>query len=166
AANESVFTEIYARFIGRGMDFEQVVQSSKRMIMLVALASEINALSHRLDRISERNRRYRDFTLGSMTFAVREIIAALLIYRTYISSPETVALRDRMYIESAVEEARRLNPRTASAIFHFIRDTLLLRNLGDFRAEDQPEVIDWAMRFQQLTGPVMAKGMEDTSFYT
>jgi (1->4)-alpha-D-glucan 1-alpha-D-glucosylmutase len=166
AANEPVFTEIYTRFIGRGTDFYLVIQANKRMIMLVSLASEISALSHRLDRISERNRRYRDFTLGSLTFAVREIIAALPIYRTYISSPETVSLRDRMYIESAVEEARRLNPRTAPAIFHFIRDTLLLRNLGDFRAEDQPEVIDWVMRFQQLTGPVMAKGLEDTSFYT
>jgi (1->4)-alpha-D-glucan 1-alpha-D-glucosylmutase len=135
------------------------------MIMLVSMASEVNSLSHQLDRISERNRRYRDFTLNSLTFAIREIIAALFIYRTYITGPEVVSLRDRLFIEQAVEQAKDANPRTAEAIFDFVRDTILLRNLGDFREEDRPAVIDWVMKWQQLTGPVLAKGLEDTVCY-
>jgi (1->4)-alpha-D-glucan 1-alpha-D-glucosylmutase len=129
------------------------------------MASELTSLGHQLDRISERNRRYRDFTLASLIFALREIIAALLIYRTYIASPDKVSTRDRRFIETAVEKAKDQNPRTAAALFHFVRDTILLQNIGDFREEDRARLIDWSMKFQQLTGPVLAKGMEDTAFY-
>ena len=58
-----------------------------------------------------------------------------------------------------------LNAFCAEAIFDFVRDTILLRNLDDFREEDRPQIIDWVMKFQQLTGPVLAKGLEDTAFY-
>jgi (1->4)-alpha-D-glucan 1-alpha-D-glucosylmutase len=73
--------------------------------------------------------------------------------------------RDQKYIENAVSEAKRRNPRTAGALFNFIQDTLLLKNLKYFRAEDQRLVIDFVMELQQLTGPVMAKSVEDTAFY-
>jgi (1->4)-alpha-D-glucan 1-alpha-D-glucosylmutase len=64
-----------------------------------------------------------------------------------------------------VNEAKRRNPRTAAAIFDFIRDTLLLRNVEDFGDEDRDRLVNFVMRFQQMTGPVMAKGVEDTAFY-
>src|SRR5690606_2963812 len=73
--------------------------------------------------------------------------------------------RDRMYVEEAVEEAKRHNPRTAEAVFDFIRDVVLLRNIEDFDEADRPLLVEWAMKFQQITGPVMAKGVEDTAFY-
>ncbi|HEY7423828.1 MAG TPA: malto-oligosyltrehalose synthase, partial [Gemmataceae bacterium] len=113
-----------------------------------------------------RNRRYRDFTLNSLTFALREVIACLHVYRTYISGPDGVSARDRQFLEAAVEEAKRRNPRTAEAIFDFVRDTLLLDNVSDFAESDRPRLVEWAMKFQQLTGPIMAKGVEDTVFYT
>jgi (1->4)-alpha-D-glucan 1-alpha-D-glucosylmutase len=160
------FDQIYVRIVGSPPDFEQLVNSTKKMVMLISLASEINALSHQLDRVSEKNRRYRDFTLNSLTHAVREIIAALPVYRTYITGPESVSLRDRRFIESAVAEAKRQNPRTAESIFNFIQDTLLLTNINDFAEEDQPRLIHWVMKFQQITGPVTAKAVEDTSFYS
>src|SRR6185436_8747562 len=68
-------------------------------------------------------------------------------------------------IEAAAEEAKRLNPRTAEAVFDFVRDTLLLKNLEEFPEADRPRLLDWVLRFQQVTGPVMAKGIEDTAFY-
>ena len=143
-----------------------MVNSRKKMIMLVSLASEINALSHRLDDLSERNRHYRDFTLISLTFAIREVIACLSVYRTYADATRgEISERDRKFIEAAVDEAKKRNPRTARAIFDFIGATLALDNLSRFRAEDRQSVIDFVMRFQQLTGPVMAKGVEDTAFY-
>ncbi|MGF1581332.1 MAG: malto-oligosyltrehalose synthase [Gemmataceae bacterium] len=165
SSNSSAFDVLYSRFLGEPSDFHEIVQSSKRRIMEASLSSEINSLSHLLDRVSERNRRYRDFTLNSLNLAVREIIACLEVYRTYITGYDEVSLRDRNYIERAVAEAKKQNPRTAAPIFNFIRDTLLLKNLSDFSEEDQKQLVHWVMKFQQITGPIMAKGVEDTSFY-
>ncbi|MEW5978595.1 MAG: malto-oligosyltrehalose synthase [Acidobacteriota bacterium] len=165
ANHRKAFDRIYHQFSGNQLDYSNLVNTSKKMIMLVSMAGEINALAYQLDRISEKNRWYRDFTLNSLTFAIREVIACLPVYRTYINRRETPAEADQAYVEAAVEEARRRNPRTAKAIFDFIRDTLLLRNVGDFKKEDRPKLVEFATKFQQLTGPVMAKGVEDTAFY-
>lgn len=159
------FDRIYSWFRGPHPTFEELVTANKKMTMLVAMVSEINSLSHQLDRIAERNRIYRDFTLNSLTFAIREIIACLPVYRTYITAAEPVSERDNQVMEKTVEEAKLRNPRTAEAIFDFIRDTVLLRNLLSFRELDRPRLVEWSLRFQQLTGPIMAKGVEDTSFY-
>ena len=165
-ANREAVDKIYRDFIGKETNFRNLINSTKKMTMLISLASEINSLSHELDRISERNRHYRDFTLNSLTFAIREVIACLSVYRTYNdASTGTVAERDQKYIEAAVEEAKKRNPRTARALFDFIQETLLLRNLQHFRLEDRRQVIDFVMELQQLTGPVMAKAVEDTAFY-
>ena len=165
-ANREAVDRIYRDSLGRKIDFRNLINSTKKMIMLISLASEVNSLSHQLDRISERNRHYRDFTLNTLTFAIREVIACLSVYRTYNNaSTGAVSERDQKYIAAAVEEAKRRNPRTARALFDFIQDTLLLRNLQHFRAEDRRQVIDFVMELQQLTGPVMAKGVEDTAFY-
>lgn len=163
--NQKTFDRLYARFIGQQIDLPHLINSGKKMIMLISLASEIASLSHQLERLSEKNRWYRDFTLNSLTFALREVIACLPIYRTYITGPDAVSDRDATYITAAVEEAKRRNPRTAAAIFDFIGDTLLLRNLSNFPLEDWPKILNFAMRFQQITSPVMAKGLEDTVFY-
>jgi (1->4)-alpha-D-glucan 1-alpha-D-glucosylmutase len=165
-ANQEAIDQIYRDFIGRKIDFRNLINSTKKMTMLISLASEVNSLSYQLDRISERNRHYRDFTLNSLTFAIREVIACLSVYRTYNNATTgAVSERDQKYITAAVEEAKKRNPRTARALFDFIRDTLLLRNLQHFRAEDRSQVIDFVMELQQLTGPVMAKAVEDTAFY-
>jgi (1->4)-alpha-D-glucan 1-alpha-D-glucosylmutase len=165
-ANREAVDKIYRDFIGKETNFRNLINSTKKMTMLISLASEINSLSHQLDRISERNRHYRDFTLNSLTFAIREVIACLSVYRTYNdASTGTVAERDQKYIKAAVEEAKRRNPRTARALFDFIQETLLLRNLQHFHVEDRRQVIDFVMELQQLTGPVMAKAVEDTTFY-
>jgi (1->4)-alpha-D-glucan 1-alpha-D-glucosylmutase len=159
------FTKVYTDFIGAQIHYETLVNSAKKMMMLVSLASEVYALSHQLDGISERNRRYRDFTLDSLTFAIREVIASLGVYRTYIVSPGFVSRRDSEYIEAAVAGAKKRNPRTAESLFDFVRDTLLLRNLDSFPEQEHENLIQWVMKFQQITGAVMAKGCEDTAFY-
>ncbi len=163
--NRVAFDGIYHAFAGP-VDYRPLVNSTKKMIMLVSMASEINALAHQLDRIAERNRRYRDFTLNSLTFVLREVIACLGVYRTYITGPGAIAARDQRFIEAAVEEAKRRNPRTPEAVFDFVQDALLLRCVGDFPEADRPRLVEWALKFQQLTGPIMAKGVEDTVFYT
>ena len=165
-ANREAVDKSYRDFIGKETNLRNLINSTKKMTMLISLASEINSLSHQLDRISERNRHYRDFTLNSLTFAIREVIACLSVYRTYNNATTgTVSENDQKYIGAAVEEAKRRNPRTARALFDFIQETLLLKNLEHFRAEDRRQVIDFVMKLQQLTGPVMAKAVEDTAFY-
>jgi (1->4)-alpha-D-glucan 1-alpha-D-glucosylmutase len=164
-ANRRAFDDLYARFIGRRIDERDLVNSTKKMIMLVSLAGEINALANRLNRLSEQNRRFRDFTLNSLTFAIREIIAALPVYRTYSTCDGAVAKPDRDAIEAAVTEAKRRNPRTESSIFNFIRDLLLLRFPAGGTPEERDAQCEFVMKFQQTTGPVAAKGVEDTAFY-
>ncbi|MFO0878967.1 MAG: malto-oligosyltrehalose synthase [Gemmataceae bacterium] len=156
---------VYGNFIGESVSFSPLVIAAKKMIMQASMASEINSLSHQLDRLAERNRRYRDFTLPTLTEALRDLIACLSVYRTYTTSRGEVSPRDREVIEAAAEEARRRNPRTAESVFTFLRETLLLKNLDQFRVADRQSLIEWVLRFQQVTGPIMAKGIEDTTFY-
>ena len=130
------------------------------------MASEINQLGHRLDRISERNRLFRDFTLPSLARALREVIAAFPVYRTYVGEDGgEPSARDRAYIEHAVAEAGRRNPTVNVSVFDFVRDALLLRYPAAADAEERAERRLFAMRFQQITGPVTAKGVEDTAHY-
>ncbi|RRR75103.1 MAG: malto-oligosyltrehalose synthase [Candidatus Viridilinea halotolerans] len=163
--NRKAMDRLYSDVAGPRPNFANLVNGKKKEIMLVSLASEINTLSHMLDRLTESNRRFRDFTLNSLTFAIREVIASLPVYRTYISGPGTVAAWDERYVEAAVRDAQRRNPRTAGLIFNFLRDTLLLRNLDSFDEAARDEVVRFVMKFQQISGPVMAKGVEDTTFY-
>ncbi|MCS6888837.1 MAG: malto-oligosyltrehalose synthase [Chloroflexus sp.] len=164
-SSQRALNRLYSQFAGPQPTFANLVNSKKKEIMLVALASEVNTLSHLLDRLAERTRRYRDFTLNSLTFAIREVIAGMPVYRTYISAGGGVSERDEQAIRYAVREAKRRNPRTAAQIFDFLEETLLLRNLDHFAPEVRDDVVRFVMKFQQLSGPVMAKGVEDTAFY-
>ncbi len=159
------FDRLYSTFIGRSVQFPDLLNSTKKMIMLVSLVSEVNSLGTRLMRIAQSSRRYRDFTLNSLTFALREVIAELPVYRTYIGASGVVSPRDRAWILAAIKGAKRRNPRTATAVFDFLRDILLLENQDDFQDIDRIKLIEFVMRVQQVTGPVMAKGAEDTAFY-
>jgi (1->4)-alpha-D-glucan 1-alpha-D-glucosylmutase len=166
AGNGPAFESLYTEFIGRSTDLDDLIIQSKMLIMRDALASEINALSSELERIAERNRHYRDFTFNGITAALREVIACLPVYRTYINAVTgEVPDQDRKFVQMAMRTARRRRPGLADALFDFIHDTLLLRNLADFREEDRPRLINFVMQFQQLTGTAMAKGVEDTVFY-
>ncbi len=154
----------YRRFTGEPTDFEEVAYQCKLLILRVAMSSELHLLAHRLNRISERHRLHRDFTLNSLLRVLREILAAFPVYRTYIGD-DAVGERDREVIGRAVARAKRRNPAMDAAEFDFVRDVLLL---------EQPPRLDDATRrqreffigrFQQVTSPVMAKGVEDTAFY-
>ncbi|MEX2583530.1 MAG: malto-oligosyltrehalose synthase [Gemmatimonadota bacterium] len=164
--NERAMTSVYERFIGDRIDFRTLTYTKKSLILRVALASELNVLAYLLNRISERNRRSRDFTLGSLTDALRETIASFPIYRTYIDAVAgRVSPMDTEYVERAIRTAIRRNRATSPSIFEFIQNILLLRWPDDLDADSREEHALFVMKFQQLTGPVMAKGVEDTSFY-
>jgi len=155
---------VYARLTGRQAGFADVVYESKRTIMLTAMASELNVLAHALNRLSECDRRIRDFTLDSCRKVLREVIACFPVYRTYISD-RGVAPSDRAALQAAMDEARRRNPLMEASIFEFLRE-VLLTDLTVAEADGTVrDRLRFAMHFQQLTGPIHAKGVEDTGFY-
>lgn len=164
--NARALLNIYRRFTGRNLSFWDILYQSKGLVMHAAMSGEVNVLAHQLNRISERSRRCRDFTLNSLRDAMREVIACWPTYRTYIDAYSgSVDARDEVIVGLAVIEAKRRNPAISSAIFDFVRDTLLLQYPLDMSEEGRAEQQLFVMRFQQFTGPVMAKGMEDTAFY-
>ena len=158
------FEGVYSRFIQQKMNYPDLVYEKKKLIIQTAMSGEVNTLGHRLNRLSEKDRHSRDFTLNSLRVAIREIIACFPVYRTYVNSCGVVE-RDRRYIEQAVARAKQKNPALSGTLFDFLRRILLLQFPPDFSEADKGEWLDFVMRFQQVTGPVMAKGLEDTVFY-
>jgi (1->4)-alpha-D-glucan 1-alpha-D-glucosylmutase len=157
---------VYSAFIGHAVDFRELAYEKKKLILRAALASELNVLANQLDRLSEQNRRYRDFTLGVLTDTLRETIACFPVYRTYIEAEiGRVSDTDRRHVERATREAMRRNRTTSRLVYEFLRDVLLLRWPDDLDEDGRRDHARFVMKFQQLTGPVMAKGVEDTAFY-
>ncbi len=158
--------QTYTRFTGATESFDELVYECKKLIMDTTMSSELNVLGHRLARISAKHRASRDFTERSLTTALREIIACFPVYRTYIGEEGFHASeRDRRYIAQAVGLAKRRNPTTSASVYDFIRDGLCLRSPEGRSETDRLEELAFVMKFQQLTGPITAKGLEDTAFY-
>jgi (1->4)-alpha-D-glucan 1-alpha-D-glucosylmutase len=157
---------VYTSLTGRSEPFEEVAYQGRRMVMLTAMASELNVLAHALNRLSEMDRSSRDFTLSTCQRVLREVTACFPVYRTYISARGANEF-DRDVITTAIAEARRRNPVMESSIFDFLRE-ILLQSCDSQSAVPEPfaqERLRFAMRFQQFTAPVQAKGVEDTAFY-
>jgi (1->4)-alpha-D-glucan 1-alpha-D-glucosylmutase len=164
--SEKAVTAAYSSFTGQRIPFADSVYHSKRLVMRVAMSSELNVLGHALSRLAERNRSSRDFTLNSLTEALREVIACFPVYRTYLNGRDReVALQDRACVEVAVAFAKRRNPTTNVSIFDFVRDVLLLRYPDTADESYREAQRTFVQRFQQMTAPVTAKGVEDTAFY-
>src|SRR5829696_2024763 len=167
-ANQRAFDDLYTRITrhGRRRPFSATAYEAKGLMLRTALASETNVLARALNRISEQSRRTRDFTLSALRNALREVITAFPVYRTYVvCDGRDVSDRDRRAIERAVALAKRRNPASDPSVFDFLEDVLLLRDDGALSEQERDERCRFVMKFQQLTGPVMAKGVEDTAFY-
>jgi (1->4)-alpha-D-glucan 1-alpha-D-glucosylmutase len=177
AAQGKRLRRVYAKLTGRTEPWDEVLYDAKRLIMDTAMASELTVLAHMLDRLAESNRQSRDFTLESLRRVILEVVACFPVYRTYVDergwTPD-----DRRVVEQAIDRARRRNPAMEASLFDFFREVVLPRDPGDLppgqeRREGTPpgsedearERLSFAMKLQQYTGPVQAKGLEDTSFY-
>ncbi len=164
-AAERAITSAFQKFIGHTLHFGHLVYAKKRLVMRLSLANDVNVLGAMFDRISEKNRWYRDYTLDALTLAVRETIACFPVYRTYLAPNRPVSEADRAVIERAVAAAKRRNPALEESVFNFLRDILLFRFPENLDDEAREEHIHFVLKFQQTTGPIMAKGLEDTAFY-
>lgn len=157
-------TDFYHRFTGAPASFAAVDRGARTVVLRTSLSSEIHMLAHKLERIAAADRRSRDFTRVALTRAIVATIAAFPVYRSYVRPDGAAAPEDVACIDRAIRRATRRSADVDASVFGFLRDALLLRHLPadpDARAA----VVDFAMRFAQLTGPVIAKGVEDTAFY-
>ncbi|MFZ0565308.1 MAG: malto-oligosyltrehalose synthase [Chlamydiales bacterium] len=161
--SEKEFSEIYEDFIEERLDFEEVLHGSKKHFAVHEMASEVAVLGLKLDRLSERNPHYRDFTRNDLTRALAEMIAFFPVYRTYIGPTGKASRRDQRYISIAIKKAKGQAKDLDTSIFDFFEKLLLIK-LKTGREEEE-RYREFILRFQQLTAPMMAKGLEDTTFY-
>jgi (1->4)-alpha-D-glucan 1-alpha-D-glucosylmutase len=164
AEAERPLTQIYERFVGEKIDFDEQVYQSKKLIMKTSLSSELSVLAKQLNDLSEPNLCSRDFTLNALRDALMEVVACFPVYRTYIN-PSGPSELDRRHIDWAIGRAKKLSPAAEVTIFDFLREVLLLEYLDRLPEADRPGLITFVMRLQQYTAPVTAKGLEDTAFY-
>ncbi len=159
-----VFTRQYNDHVQDDSSFAELVYRKKVLIMQVSLSSELHMLTDQLDRLAQKSRRSRDFTFNTLRQSLRAAIAAFPVYRSYIAD-EGLREADRRYIEIAVRRATARNPLLSRRVFRFIRDMLFLESPELFTDTDRAEQRRFAGKFQQVTAPVTAKGVEDTAFY-
>lgn len=163
-AGAEPMTQCYQDFTGDRRSLREQIYLAKRQVMRNLLSSELQVLATELSRIAESDPHTRDYTLSALRDALMEIVACFPVYRTYIAS-NAVSSRDRNQILKAVAEARRRSGAADLSVFGLVQD-VLLADIAQGRPEPVRErVLRLAMKLQQYTGPVTAKGIEDTAFY-
>ncbi len=158
-AGEAPLTRFYEEFTGEDTDFHALARECKLKVLTELLGSELNRLTALFVDICEQHRRHRDYTRHELRQALRETAVCFPVYRSYVRAEEgIVAPADERRVRQSIEHAIAQRPDLDAELFQFLQDLLLLRVEGSLEGE-------LAMRFQQLTGPAMAKGIEDTAFY-
>ncbi|MFH1604041.1 MAG: malto-oligosyltrehalose synthase, partial [Pseudomonadota bacterium] len=155
---------IWRAFSEENVDFEEAAYRGKRDITRSALASELTVLATELLRIARADRRTRDYTFNTLRHAIAEVASCFPVYRTYVA--DSLTPQDQRYIDWAVAHARRRIRSTDTTIFDFLRLVLLVSPPKDAPPALTEHYRAFAMKFQQFTSPVAAKGVEDTSFYS
>jgi len=161
--NERTFTKVYSAFTGLRGEFEDLVTEKKTLILERHMTGDIDNLALLLKDISSEDRYGSDITLYGLKRALTEVMASFTVYRTYVRGEE-VREEDRSWIRLAVDKARQSNPGLGNEL-DFVERFLLLQFPGDLSEEEKSRRLTFVMRFQQFTGPLMAKGVEDTALY-
>jgi len=157
---------LYRAFTGCAPSFEEMSYTCKGLILQTSMSGELNVLANKLDKISEQHRWSRDFTRANLCHVLRETVACFPIYRTYTTGrsirpdPE-----DERHIRTAIRNAKRRNQSTDESTFDFLQSVLLLEDPDGLSDAQRAERREFVMALQQFTGPVTAKGVEDTAFY-
>ena len=152
-------TSVYSHFTEQPTDFHAIAHEKKINVSQEALGSDVNRLTSIFVEICEANRDRRDYTRAEVRRAIREIAACFSVYRTYVvPEREEITEEDREYIMQATECAKESRLDIDGGLFDFLCDVLTMKVKGKLESE-------FLLRFQQFTGPVMAKGVEDTAFY-
>lgn len=166
SANCAALEDVYRQFTGNPTELRSIIHASKRHILRSSLRSDLRRLTHLLRAAAAKTRYGLDFGRSELEEALVEVIAAFPVYRTYITEEsQTPAPQEREFILEAIRAATQRNESLSPAVLEFIESLLLLSPPGDLDVEGRELSRRFVMRFQQLTGPAMAKGLEDTAFY-
>lgn len=165
-ANQRAFDELYRDFAGCAQSFEEVAHSAKTKVLLHSFVGELDNLTHSLVGIASSSRHGQDLAFHQLQGALVEVIAAFPVYRTYARRvSRTLTEIERRQVETALNRARgRCGPELGVAL-NFVGSLLLLQPPADVAGKVQAARRQFVLKFQQLTGPVTAKGIEDTAFY-
>lgn len=163
SGNEQRFTELYRRFTGLTVPFSDLVSEKKRLIIGRYMAGDVDRLAHLLKRVSSRDRFGGDITLYGLKRALVEVLTFFPVYRSYISH-ERFGVEDRNRMQQTLQKAKEVNPGLTLEL-SFIGKFLMLEQGEHLTEQEKSQWIDFIMRLQQLTGPLMAKGFEDTTLY-
>jgi (1->4)-alpha-D-glucan 1-alpha-D-glucosylmutase len=155
---------IYTSFTGRDTKFADVLYQKKKLVMSTLLGVEMRSLGRQLGELAAQDRYARELPRTSLLEALIETTACVPAYRTYIRSLE-IPPEARDFIERAMVEARQRKPHLDPACFDFVRDVLSLENPPYVFAGQREARLAFLMRWQQFTGPIVAKGVEDTALY-
>ncbi|MBV9647721.1 MAG: malto-oligosyltrehalose synthase, partial [Candidatus Eremiobacteraeota bacterium] len=165
AQSERRMEAMYRAFTAERRTFEEILAESKRLIMDVNLASELEVLANQLDRIAQTDRRSSDLTRVVLRDALADVIEAFPVYRTYVDG-DGASAEDRRYLDWALAQARKRTSALDLNVFTFLEAILSTDATRDPRSRYRMrDVVHFAMKFQQYTAPVMAKAYEDTAFY-
>ncbi len=162
-SNEKIFTKIYNRFTGKQIKYADLVHSKKQLIIGKHMAGNIDNLALFVKKLSSRYRQGLDITLYAIRRVLVEVMANFPVYRTYINNYTPMDI-DRGYIRDAIVKAKQKNPDLIHELSYIEKFLMLEFNL-DMTDDEKKDWLQFVMNFQQYTGPVMAKAVEDTVFY-
>ncbi|MFP4473135.1 MAG: malto-oligosyltrehalose synthase [Candidatus Omnitrophota bacterium] len=162
--NATEMFKTYYKFSRLNVSLDDMICDKKRLIIGKHMAGDIDNLGYLMKRAASRDRYGRDITLYGLERALVELITVFPVYRTYIR-PGNLSESDRKYVLEALTKARDKAPALEHE-FRFIERFLFLDVFESLNQEERGIFWHFIMRFQQLTSPVMAKGFEDTVFYT
>jgi len=152
-------TDLYRELTGESTEWVELVREKKLLVLAELLASDVNRLAEVFLLVCERHRRHRDYTRFELRQALAEVAACFPVYRTYARAEAgEIGNEDRRHVDTAIAAAKEHRPDLDPELLDFFRGILIL----EIRGEPESELV---MRFQQLTSPTMAKGVEDTAFY-
>jgi (1->4)-alpha-D-glucan 1-alpha-D-glucosylmutase len=156
--------EIYSTFLGKPLTYDDLLYQKKRLVMSTLLGVEMRSLGHQLSLLADKDRYARELSRNDLTNALIETTACLPVYRTYIRNLE-VAAEDARVIEHAIKNAQARKFYLQGPNFSFVRDVLLLKNHAHLLPDQREARLTFVMRWQQFTGPIMAKAFEDIFLY-
>jgi (1->4)-alpha-D-glucan 1-alpha-D-glucosylmutase len=162
AATKARMDRVYHAFINQSLEWTNVAYDAQHMILRRSLASELGVVANMLTRIAQSDRHTRDLTFNSIRQTLAEVIACFPVYRTYVGNG--ISETDKRYIDWAIASARRRRTVGEAPAFDFVRSALLME-LPVATESLRRQLRNFAMKFQQVTAPVTAKGIEDTSLY-
>lgn len=162
--NQAAFTDLYHRLTGQTIAYPELVAAKKRLIAETNLVGDIDNLATFLKQVCQQYRYGRDLTLYGLRTAIEEVLIAFPIYCTY-ANQDGISERDIGYVREAIESARKRIPQLIEEL-NLIEKFLSLELEDSLRPQERSQWLHFVMRLQQFTGPIMAKGLEDTLFYS